>query len=221
VYVPKYSESTGDITWTISDTPPSEIEAAHVKGEKGDKGNGITSIKLKAEEENQNVYTITYDNGQTFDFSVPNGVNGEDGRGISKIIGPVSDGLVDTYTIKYSDDTSSTFTVVNGRNGKDGAPGSDGRDGAPGKDGKDGKDGNDGKAATIRIESVETGTPGSNASVINVGTASEAAFKFIIPRGERGEQGPRGIGEKGEPGEQGPEGKRVKLYRDFSDDTIK
>lgn len=221
VYVPKYSESTGDITWTISDTPPSEIEAAHVKGEKGDKGNGITSIKLKAEEENQNVYTITYDNGQTFDFSVPNGVNGEDGRGISKIIGPVSDGLVDTYTIKYSDDTSSTFTVVNGRNGKDGAPGSDGRDGAPGKDGKDGKDGNDGKAATIRIESVETGTPGSNASVINVGTASEAAFKFIIPRGERGKQGPRGIGEKGEPGEQGPEGKRVKLYRDFSDDTIK
>ena len=113
----------------------------------------------------------------------------------------------------YSDGTTSIFTVTNGANG------SDGQDG---RDGRDGRDGQDGKSATISISpNTITGAPGSYATVINVGTPSEAVLQFTIPRGEKGEKGDTGIGEKGEKGDQGPEGKRIKLYRDFSDDTIK
>lgn len=223
VYVPEYDQSSGNITWSLS-KEPIDVGEFRVKGDKGDPGKGIESITKTKTIDNIDTYTIRYSTGETSTFTITNGVNGQDGsngingkngRSISNISGPVKNGLIDTYTINYSDGTSSKFTVTNGTEGAQGKQGPSGKDGANGKNGKDGI------SATIRIDSVETGTPGSNASVINVGSATEAAFRFIIPRGERGEQGPIGIGEKGEQGEQGPEGKRVKLYRDFSDDTIK
>ena len=45
------------------------------------------------------------------------------------------------------------------------------------------------KAATITIGTVTTGPPGSEASVTNVGTPSEAILNFVIPRGEKGDPG--------------------------------
>lgn len=61
-----------------------------------------------------------------------------------------------------------------------------GHDGTNGKDGLNGIDGNDGTAATITIGTVTTGEPGSNASVINVGTDTAAVFDIAIPRGDKG-----------------------------------
>lgn len=47
--------------------------------------------------------------------------------------------------------------------------------------------------ATIRVGTTTTLTPGSNASVENVGTDSNAIFNFAIPRGERGADGRNGV----------------------------
>lgn len=44
-----------------------------------------------------------------------------------------------------------------------------------------------GSPATIKVGKVTTGEPGSDASVLNVGTGSNAIFDFVIPRGDKGE----------------------------------
>lgn len=68
-------------------------------------------------------------------------------------------------------------------------------------------------SATVRVGTVTTGDPGSQAAVTNSGTSKDAVFDFTIPQGIRGPQGlqgPQGIqglkgdkGEKGDPGESG------------------
>lgn len=62
-----------------------------------------------------------------------------------------------------------------------------------GKPARGGK-GEDGKPATIKIGSVVTGEPGTQAEVSNAGTAGEVILNFRIPRGERGEPGSSGGG---------------------------
>ena len=49
-----------------------------------------------------------------------------------------------------------------------------------------------GDSGTISIGTVTTGEPGTNASVTNVGTQTDAVFNFVIPEGEKGEQGDSG-----------------------------
>lgn len=75
-----------------------------------------------------------------------------------------------------------------------------------------------GPAGSVAIGTVTTGAPGSQASVTNSGTGSNAILNFTIPQGpqgERGIQGPQGeqgptgaTGPQGEQGEQGPQGPR-------------
>lgn len=55
-----------------------------------------------------------------------------------------------------------------------------------GAKGDQGLQGATGTAATITIGSVTTGEPGTNASVTNSGTTSNAVLNFTIPRGEKG-----------------------------------
>ena len=50
-----------------------------------------------------------------------------------------------------------------------------------------GPEGPAGKAATIRIGTTTTGEAGTEASVENSGTETEAVFDFEIPRGDSGE----------------------------------
>ena len=59
-----------------------------------------------------------------------------------------------------------------------------------------------GLAATIAVGQVVSG---DTASVINVGTAQNALFNFVLPRGAQGPQG-----EKGDTGDTGPRGPKVK-----------
>jgi len=47
-------------------------------------------------------------------------------------------------------------------------------------------------AATVAAGTTTTGLPGTNASVVNVGTAGAAVFNFTIPRGDKGEKGDPG-----------------------------
>ena len=49
--------------------------------------------------------------------------------------------------------------------------------------------GADGQAATISIESTTTLPPGSQASVFNRGSSSNALLQFYIPKGDKGDSG--------------------------------
>lgn len=56
-------------------------------------------------------------------------------------------------------------------------------------EGPKGDPGDPGTAATIAAGTTTTTAPGTNASVQNVGTSSQAIFNFSIPRGDKGEPG--------------------------------
>lgn len=60
--------------------------------------------------------------------------------------------------------------------------------GDTGATGATGAAGADGAAATIEVGTVTTGAYGTNASVTNSGTESEAIFDFVIPQGAPGEE---------------------------------
>ena len=70
--------------------------------------------------------------------------------------------------------------------------------GAQGIQGIQGIQGPTGNPATATAGTTVTGAPGTNANVVNAGTASAAVFNFTIPRGDVGPQGIQGI--------QGPAG---------------
>lgn len=61
--------------------------------------------------------------------------------------------------------------------------------GEGGGEGLDGPPGPAGTPATVSIGQIFTVAPGTPASVVNVGTASNAIFDFYIPEGEPGEDG--------------------------------
>lgn len=63
-------------------------------------------------------------------------------------------------------------------------------------------DGENAAAATVTVGSTTTGEPGTNASVTNSGTSSDAVLNFVIPRGAKGDTGSAGSkGDKGDTGE--------------------
>ena len=82
--------------------------------------------------------------------------------------------------------------------------------GPTGPQGPKGDKGDTGAAATVRVGTVTTGEPGTDAIVTNSGTENAAVLNFTIPKGETGAvgavgpQGPKG--DKGDTGEQGPQG---------------
>lgn len=78
---------------------------------------------------------------------------------------------------------------IKGEKGDQGLQGIQGIQGVKGDTGAKGDKGAAGSAATIRIGTVTTGAPGSEAIVTNVGTANDAVFNFTLPRGEKGADG--------------------------------
>lgn len=76
-----------------------------------------------------------------------------------------------------------------GPKGDKGDPGPQGEPGAQGKDGSPGAKGDPGAAATVKVGTVTTGEPGTDAIVTNSGTESAAVLDFTIPRGETGAGG--------------------------------
>lgn len=115
------------------------------------------------------------------------GTPGEDGVGIESVTQTTTstdDGGINVITVTMTDGSVSTFTI---KNGSKGSPGSKG---------------DDGKSATVKIGTVTTLPAGSNATVTNTGTDSDAVFNFGIPRGSDGAGG-SGSGEAVAPGEDG------------------
>ena len=82
-----------------------------------------------------------------------------------------------------------SIPVIKGEKGDKGDTGAQGIQGAQGVAGE---------SATITVGDVQTGTPDTQASVVNVGTETEAIFNFVIPQGVTGAKGDKG--DKGDAG---------------------
>lgn len=80
-------------------------------------------------------------------------------------------------------------TGPTGITGATGSTGATGVTGPTGPTGPTGSDGDDGQAATIRIGTVTTGDPGTEATVVNSGTEQDAVLDFTIPQGKNGSGG--------------------------------
>ena len=76
--------------------------------------------------------------------------------------------------------------------GPQGPKGDTGPVGPAGPQGPTGAAGPAGTPATVTIGTVSTGAPGTNASVTNSGSDSNAVFNFVIPAGATGAAGPQG-----------------------------
>lgn len=103
----------------------------------------------------------------------------------------VSDSGVLSWTNRAGLDNPASVNIkgAKGDKGDTGAQGIQGVKGDKGDKGDTGATGAPGTAATITIGSVTTGAAGSNASVSNSGTSTNAVLDFTIPRGNPGADG--------------------------------
>ena len=110
-----------------------------------------------------------------------NGADGADGTAATVQIGTTTTGAPGTDASVTNTGTESNavlnFVIPAGTTGANGA---------------DGATGADGTAATIQVGSTTTGAPGTNASVTNTGTESNAVLNFVIPAGATGANGADG-----------------------------
>ena len=77
-------------------------------------------------------------------------------------------------------------TGAAGAAGPTGPTGPTGPQGPTGPTGPTGPSGEEGSSATVRVGTVTTGDPGSDAAVTNSGTEQDAVLNFTIPRGDSG-----------------------------------
>lgn len=147
------------------------------------------------------------------------GKNGQDGAAATIKVGNVTTGTSASVT-NSGNSTNAVFDFVipvsGGGQGIQGPKGDPGPRGEPGPKGTDGKDG---VAATIKIGTVTTVAPGTNAKVTNTGTANAAVFNFSIPKGEKGEKG--NTGTQGPPGPAADLSQYVKRTEIFDGNMIK
>lgn len=120
----------------------------------------------------------TYDISESFQLAFK-GLNGETGASVM--------GTMGALTLSAGGEQILLFSNINGEVGMTTSVPEKWRTalGITGT-GADGKDGADGKAATIRVGTVTTGAPGTQAAVVNSGTENAAVLDFTIPRGYDG-----------------------------------
>ena len=175
-FTPSVSED-GIISWTNDKglDNPSPINIKGPKGDIGEKGNSgndgisvssIIQTTTSSESGGTNIITATLSDGTTSNFNIMNGAKGDRGE--------------------KGDTGQDGYTPIKGVDYFDGEQGPQGE---PGIDGVDGANGIDGQSATITIGTVTTLDAGSNATVENVGTSTDAIFNFGIPKGENGTDG--------------------------------
>lgn len=153
----------------------------------------------------------------------PQGPKGDTGNAATVYVGS-------TTTLPVGQDATVTntgsqynavlnFGIPQGPQGPKGAKGDKGDTGATGPQGAQGPQGPKGTNATVYIGTTSTGNPGTQASVYNSGTDSNAVLNFTIPRGDKGDTGATGPtgptgpeGPTGPTGPQGPQGAVKSLY---------
>jgi uncharacterized protein (TIGR02145 family) len=223
IYTIVYSDGSSS-TFTVTNGAPGADGAPGAQGIPGTNGVSITGVVGPVTNPNnqlQDIYTITYSNGNTSTFTVTNGAPGADGApgtpgvpgtpgapgndgvSITGVTGPVANPdnqLQDIYTITYSNGNTSTFTVTNGTPGADGAPGTPGAPGAPGTPGSPGNDG-----VSITGVTGPVANPDNQLQDIYTITYSNGnSSTFTVTNGASGADGAPGApGTPGSPGNDG------------------
>ena len=128
---------------------------ATLKGDTGATGTGIAEIEQTSTAGNVDTYTITYENGETSDFTVTNG------NGIVSVNKVSSVGLTDTYRIVFDNGGHTDFTINNGAKGDTGEQGLQGIQGPKGDKGDKGDKGNTGATGSSIASIVRTSGDGS------------------------------------------------------------
>ena len=107
---------------------------------------------------------------------------------VNVFIPSVSSSGVLSWTNKAGLDNPASVNIK-GAKGDKGDKGDTGAQGIQGVKGDKGDKGDTGTAATIEVGTVTTGAAGTNASVTNSGTSTNAVLNFTIPRGNPGADG--------------------------------
>ena len=124
------------------------------------------------------------------------GPQGEPGNAATIYVGstttlPVGqDATVENVGTQYN--AVLNFGIPQGPRGPQGVKGDPGEPGQKGEPGPRGVQGERGTNATVSIGTTSTLNPGSQATVYNSGTDSNAVLNFGIPRGEKGDTGATG-----------------------------
>ena len=191
VFVPSVS-AAGVLSWTNRaglDNPAS----VNIKGEKGDKGEQGTGVTLKGRYDSLSALIAAHPKGNEGDAYMV-GVNlyawsGTEWINCGNIQGPKGDkGDTGAQGIQ-GEKGDKGEQGPKGDKGDTGAQGVKGEKGEQGDKGDTGATGAPGAAATIRIGNVYTGAPGTDASVSNSGTSTDAVLNFTIPKGNPGADG--------------------------------
>ena len=171
VFIPSVS-SDGVLTWTnkagLANPAP-----VNVKGERGDKGEqGPQGLRGEKGDKGDAFKYTDFTSAQIAALKGPKGDKGEQGVKGDK-----------------GDKGEQGVKGDKGDKGEQGVKGDKGDTGAQGVKGDKGNTGAQGAPATIRIGTVTTGEPGTEAGVTNSGTRYDAIFNFVIPRGYPGSGG--------------------------------
>ena len=155
------------------------------KGEKGEKGDtGNTGPQGPQGERGSKGDTgAKGDKGDTGEQGPQGekGAKGDTGPANTLSIGTVESGSSASATITgTSPNQTLNLTLPKGDKGD---KGDTGETGATGPKGDTGSQGAKGDTSTIAIGTVTTLSPGSNATVTNTGTSTDAIFNFGIPKG--------------------------------------
>ena len=133
---------------------------------------------------NASVTNTGTESNAVLNFVIPAGATGA--AGVAGTAATVQVGTTTTGTPGTNASVTNTGTDSNAVLNFVIPAGATGATGATGANGADGATGADGTAATIQVGSTTTGAPGTNASVTNAGTESNAVLNFVIPAGATG-----------------------------------
>lgn len=174
-----------------------ETGAAGTNGTNGTNGVSptitVNAVSTLAAGQNAYVTNIGTSQNVILSIGIPRGAQGERGAGIN--LGAAFDTLADLQTAFPTGTT--TAHVVNATGALYIWDGSAWVDAGT----VQGAKGDAGEAATITVGTTQTGAAGTNAEVINSGTASAAILNFTVPKGDKGDTGAQGA-----QGAQGPAG---------------
>lgn len=136
------------------------------------------------------------DKNHVLDFGIPRGLDGQRGQAATiQVAGTVTvspDTPASVINEGSETDARFRFHIPQGQTGEQGIQGIQGIQGEPGPQGQrgpQGKNGIDGVSPSVRVGTVTTGQPGSQASVVNSGTTSNVILDFTIPCGADGQPG--------------------------------
>lgn len=172
-----------------------------VDGKDGTSISSIVQTTTSTESGGTNVITATLSDGSTSTFNIMNGAKGEQGiQGVQGEAGATGKSAYQIWLDEGNIGTEADFltslkgeqgpkgkTGATGPQGEQGVQGIQGPKGDTGETGPQGAIGADGQSATITVGTVTTLDAGSNATVENVGTQTNAIFNFGIPKGKAGE----------------------------------